>query len=292
MNRRLFLASVLAPRSAGDARTAAGMELRWCPPGRFRMGSPEEEPGHRPDERQVEVELTHGFWMGRFEVTQAQWAETVGAFVQPMQHGTGPRHPVYWVNYEEALKFCRLLTARAHSAGELEPDWIFHLPTEAQWEYACRAGTTAATAFGSRLSHVQANFSGVPYNGGQGGPSPGVSSPVGSYPANAWGLHDMHGNIFEWCRDWYHSALPGGRDPDLSCRQGQPNRDGTYSRVRRGGAWNDPGAFLRSALRLRYEPERRSDHIGFRAVAVPASTTVCLDYSMLVRSVLLRIPNA
>jgi formylglycine-generating enzyme required for sulfatase activity len=78
----------------------------------------------------------------------------------------------------------------------------------------------------------------------------------------------MHGNIFEWCRDWYHSRLPGGTDPDLSDRRGLPNRDGTYSRVRRGGAWNDEAKFCRSAMRLRYEPERNSDHIGFRCVAV------------------------
>jgi formylglycine-generating enzyme required for sulfatase activity len=90
----------------------------------------------------------------------------------------------------------------------------------------------------------------------------------GSYGANASGLHDMHGNEFEWCRDWYHAQLPGGADPDLSGAQGLPNRDGTYSRLRRGGAWTDSETFCRSALRLRYEPERRADHIGFRVVVV------------------------
>ena len=91
---------------------------------------------------------------------------------------------------------------------------------------------------------------------------------VGRYPANRWGLCDMHGNVFEWCRDWYHTQLPGGADPDLHDVRGTPNRDGTYSRVRRGGAWNDEAWASRSAFRLRYEPERRSDHIGFRVVAV------------------------
>ena len=94
------------------------------------------------------------------------------------------------------------------------------------------------------------------------------ASKVGSYPANAWGLHDMHGNVWEWCRDWYHSTLPGGVDPDLSAVKGTINRDGTYSRVRRSGAWIEDGWACRSAIRLRYEPERRSDHIGFRVVAV------------------------
>ena len=91
---------------------------------------------------------------------------------------------------------------------------------------------------------------------------------VGQYPANAWGLHDMYGNEFEWCRDWYHVRLPGGVDPDLYATQGAPNGDGSYSRVRRGGAWTDDAGFCRSALRLRYEPARRADHIGFRVVAV------------------------
>jgi formylglycine-generating enzyme required for sulfatase activity len=87
-------------------------------------------------------------------------------------------------------------------------------------------------------------------------------------PANAWGIHDMHGNIFELCRDWYHAKLPGGTDPDLSEKKGAPNRDGSPSRSRRGGAWDDDGWSCRSSFRLRYEPERRYDHIGFRVMAV------------------------
>jgi formylglycine-generating enzyme required for sulfatase activity len=92
---------------------------------------------------------------------------------------------------------------------------------------------------------------------------------VGTYPPNPWGLHDVHGNVFEWCRDWYHPRLPGGVDPDLSAVKGAMNRDGTYSRVRRGGAFNDDVMYCRSAFRLRYEPERGSDHIGFRVAAIP-----------------------
>ena len=91
---------------------------------------------------------------------------------------------------------------------------------------------------------------------------------VGSYPANPWGIADMHGNVWEWCRDWYHARLPGGVDPDLHDVPGERNRDDTYSRVRRGGAWIEEGWTCRSACRLRYEPPRRSDHIGFRVVAV------------------------
>lgn len=245
------------------------MALRWCPPGEFLMGSPALEPLRRGDEQQAKVVISRGFWIGQYEVTQAQWRRVAGEFPQPMNKGAGPDFPVYWVSYEEAERFSSRLTQIARAARQIDDQWEFRLPTEAQWEYACRAGTTTATAFGDRLSRSDANFNGEPYNGGKGGPAPGMAVKVGSYLPNAWGIHDMHGNIFEWVLDWYHSHLPGGTDPDLSDVRGVRNRDGSYSRVRRGGAWNDPGAFLRSALRLRYEPARRSDHIGFRVVVVP-----------------------
>ncbi len=252
---------------AGASHTVSDLRLRWCPPGQFRMGSPPTEAARRADEGPVTVTLTRGFWIGQFEVTQAQWQRHLGALRGPLTAGVGDNFPVYWVSYLEAEEFCRRLTAHAHTSGELPADWEFRLPTEAQWEYACRAGTTTAFAFGDTLTVRDANL-GKPYNG-TADPTPGATAtPVGRYPANAWGLHDMHGNAFEWCRDWYHAELSGGTDPDLSDRPGAPNRDGTHSRVRRGGAWNDPAGFCRSALRLRYEPARRSDHIGFRVVAV------------------------
>jgi formylglycine-generating enzyme required for sulfatase activity len=234
------------------------------------MGSPPGEPDRRQDEAQVEVTLTRGFWIGKYEVTQGQWKKTIGALPGGVTAGEGDDFPVHSVNYAEAEGFCRALTAQARASGELPEGWEFRLPTEAQWEYACRAGTTTATAFGDTLSSRQANFLGKnPYNGAEEGPSLNRAVEVGRYLPNAWGIHDMHGNAFEWCRDWYHGKLPGGVDPDLSGAKGQQNRDGTYSRVRRGGAWTDEGMFLRSAFRLRYEPERRSDHIGFRIVAAP-----------------------
>ena len=259
-------------RNPGEERTVEGMKLCWCPPGRFVMGSPPTEVDRNVDEAQVRVTLTRGFWMAKFEVTQGLWARVMGALPKTpptAEFGLGDEYPVYWVNYGDAEAFCRTLTERARRAGGLPDGWEFRLPTEAQWEYACRAGTVTATAFGDSLGRRQANFNGEPLNGGEGGNAPRRATPVGSYPANPWGLCDMHGNIFEWCRDWYHAQLPGGTDPDLSETKGIPNRDGTYSRVRRGGAWNDSGRFCRSAFRLRYEPERNSDHIGFRVAAVP-----------------------
>jgi formylglycine-generating enzyme required for sulfatase activity len=193
----------------------------------------------------------------------------MGEFPGKPPPGEGDDFPVVEVNHSEAEAFCRALTAQAREAGGLPSDWEFRLPTEAQWEYACRAGTTTATAFGDALGSRQANFQGRSYNGAEPGPVRGRAAPVGSYPANAWGLHDLHGNVYEWCRDWYHPRLPGGRDPDRSVRVGRRNPNGTHSRVRRGGAWCDDGRPCRSAFRLRFEPERRSDHIGFRVVAVP-----------------------
>ncbi len=253
---------------AGDGREVGGVKLCWCPPGRFRMGSPPDEPERRPDEVQVEVTLTGGFWMGKYEVTQGQWKRVVGEFPGKLTAGEGDDFPVGTVNFAEAEGFCRRLTESAQASADLPKEWEFRLPTEAQWEYACRAGTTTATSFGDKLSSKQANFQGKPYNGAEDGPSLKRAARVGSYPANAWGLHDMHGNVFEWCRDWYHRKLPGGADPDLTSMRGTMNQDGTFSRVRRGGAWTDDGWACRSAHRLRFEPERRSDHIGFRIVAV------------------------
>jgi formylglycine-generating enzyme len=258
---------------AGEDKTVAGVKLCWCPPGKFTMGSPPGEPERRPGEDQVEVTLTRGFWAGKYEVTQGDWKRIAGELPGPLtaELPEGDDYPVGNVNFAEAEAFCRKLTETAHRSGELPSGWEFRLPTEAQWEYACRAGTTTATAFGDSLGRTQANFQGKPYNGAADeGPSLKKAARVGLYPANAWGLHDMHGNTFEWCRDWYHARLPGGVDPDLhdARSSAQRNRTGDASRVRRGGAWDDDGWPCRSAFRLRFEPGRRYDHIGFRVVAV------------------------
>jgi formylglycine-generating enzyme len=248
---------------AGDEITVGGVSLCWCPAGKFMMGSPRNEPERRPDEKQVEVTLTKGFWMAKFEETQGHWKRVSRRLPGPLteQLPEGDEFPVGNVNFAEAEAFCRKLTELCRQSGELPKDWEFRLPTEAQWEYACRAGTTTATSFGDTLSSKQANFKGRSYNGAEPGPSLGRAAKVGSYPANPWGLHDMHGNTFEWCRDWYHSKLPGGVDPDLYFATAS-------SRVRRGGCWMDEGWPWRSASRLRFEPERRYDHIGFRVVLV------------------------
>jgi formylglycine-generating enzyme required for sulfatase activity len=258
--------------SAGEGREVDGIKVCWCPPGSFVMGSPPDEPERRPGEDQVEVTLTRGFWTSKYEATQSQWKRVIGKLPGDLTAELieGDDFPVGNVNFAEAEAFCQKLSERSRKSGVLPEDWEFRLPTEAQWEYACRAGTTTATAFGDKLSSTQANFKGKPYNGAERGPSLGRAARVGSYPANAWGLHDMHGNVYEWCRDWYHARLPGGTDPDLYSAKSSATRSehGDVSRVRRGGCWADDGWPCRSAFRLRFEPERRFDHIGFRVVVV------------------------
>jgi len=188
---------------AGDEREVAGIKLCWCPAGRFIMGSRRDEPERRPGEDQVEVTLTKGFWMGKYEATQGQWKRVIGNLPGELtaELPEGDDFPVGNVNFAEAETFCHKLTELGRQSGDLPKDWEFRLPTEAQWEYACRAGTTTATSFGDKLSSKQANFKGKPYNGAEPGPSLNRAATVGSYPANPWGLNDMHGNIFEWCRD-------------------------------------------------------------------------------------------
>jgi formylglycine-generating enzyme len=256
----------------GEERAVAGVKLCWCPPGRFTMGSPPDELERRPGEDQVAVTLTRGFWAGKYEVTQGQWKRVVGPLPGPLtaELPEGDDYPVGNVNFAEAEGFCAKLTELGRKAGELPEGWEFRLPTEAQWEYACRAGTTTATAFGDRLGSKQANVKNKPYNGGEEGPALGKAARVGGYPANAWGIHDMHGNIVEWCRDWFHARLPGGADPDLhdAMATAAKNRTGDLSRSRRGSAWTDDAWASRSAFRQRFEPARRYDHIGFRVVAV------------------------
>jgi len=255
-------------KRAGDRRQISNIPLRWCPPGSFRMGAPLTEPGRRNDDVQVDATLT-GFWIGESSLTQAQWRSIAGALPGELSAGAGDALPVYNVNHPQAAKFCEDLTARLHASNSIPSGWASRLPTEAQWEYACRAGTTTATSFGDTLSSLQANFRGDhPYNNAPIGPVLGKVSPVGSYPANAWGIVDMHGNVFDWCRDWYHTRYPGGVDPDLSQAQAtaQRNGDGSISRSRRGGCWSDEGWACRSGFRLKYEPERAADHIGMRIV--------------------------
>ena len=264
--------STFAGTKAGQEWDGNGLKLkfRWCPPGKFTMGSPKSEKHRNNDEDQVSVTLTRGFWLGTYEVTQAQWQSVMRTRLKQQKDkpntygaitGEGSDHPMYFVNHDEATEFCRKLTQSERAAGRLPSGWEYRLPTEAQWEYACRAGTTTATAFGDSLSSTQANFNGgFPYNGAAKGPYKRGTAEVGTYGANRWGLHDMHGNVWEWCRDWYQSNLPGGTDPEVTKM--------ATRRVLRGGSWFNGGGIGRAAYRGHADPNRRGNCLGFRLVAV------------------------
>lgn len=275
-------------KTAGQEWSGNGlsMKLCWCPPGKFQMGSPKDEPDRVHGEGHVAVTLTRGFWIGKFEVTQGEWRRVTGTTLLEQRdkataaatnkkprslHGAGEAFPMNYISYEEATDFCAKLTTQEQQAGRLPTGWIYTLPTEAQWEYACRAGTSTATAMGNSLESTQANFDGkYPYNSSKQGEYKASTAPVGSYPANAWGLCDMHGNVWEMCLDRYPHHLPGGSDP-VTTEIGVKSESRIF-RVARGGCWRWLGHECRSASRATITPEQRGSVLGVRIALVPPSS--------------------
>jgi uncharacterized protein (TIGR02996 family) len=225
------------------------MAFAWMPPGTFLMGSPRDEQGRCDDEDQHQVTLTKGFFLGVTPVTQAQWQALMGS--NP-SHFKGDDRPVETVSWDNCQEFCTKLTQR-----ERHP---YRLPTEAQWEYACRAGTTTPFYFGATLSTDQANYHpDHVYSGAKKGLYREQTTPVGSFPANAWGLCDLHGNVAEWCSDWL------GRYPSGDTKDPQGAVSGR-KRVLRGGSWYDPSSSCRSADRRSLWPDRGDELGGCRLV--------------------------
>jgi formylglycine-generating enzyme required for sulfatase activity len=241
----------------------ASIEMLWCEPGTFMMGSQENEVGRelhykgkmKLGETRHQVTLTKGFYLGKYEVTQAQWKKVMGT--SPSKF-FGENRPVEQVNWTEALRFCQELTLLERKAGRLPDGWEYALPTESEWEYACRAGTTTVFSFGDSLSSKQANFKGTEPYGGAVGPSLKQTTNVGSYAANPWGFFDMHGNVWEWTADWYQAAYPSGNVTDPT------GLASGSSRVDRGGSWLSTGSDLRSAGRHYSTPGTRHNNLGFR----------------------------
>ena len=165
--------------------------FRWCPAGTFMMGSPVSEEGRYDNETQHRVTLSHGFWMLKTEVTQKMWK---GVMKNNPSSFKGDKLPVEQVSWNDCQEYIKKLNELLAGTPGAPTGFKFSLPMEAQWEYACRAGTTTAYHFGNTLNKEQANFGGGP--GAQ-------TKEVGSYPPNAWGLYDMHGNVREWCSDNY-----------------------------------------------------------------------------------------
>ena len=237
----------------GKLKNSIGMEFASIPAGKFLMGSPETEKERFQDETQHEVSLTQGFRIGVYKVTQAQYEQVMGK--NPSLH-KGATLPVETVSYDDALAFCKKLS---DLPAEKAAGRKYKLPTEAEWEYCCRAGTSTPFHFGNELNGTQANCDGTfPYGTTKQGPYLKKTSPVGSYPANAWGLHDMHGNVYEWCQDWY------GDYPKDSIKDPQGSSSGEH-RVLRGGSWYSGGACdCRAGERFRSSPDNYNLLCGFR----------------------------
>jgi formylglycine-generating enzyme required for sulfatase activity len=239
--------------------------MRWIAPGKFSMGSPESEPERYEDELQHEVELNEGYWMADTACTQALWEAVMGSNPSHFKNdddGKSPERPVDTVSREDCQTFLEQL-------NEQVPGLELRLPTEAQWEYACRAGTATPFSFGENITPEQVNYDGHhPYAGAAKGEYRQKTVPVASLPANAWGLHEMHGNVVEWCADWF-AAYESGRAMDPKGPQDGRNR------VLRGGCWNGYARVSRSAFRYYDEPGKRYRYFGFRLVRgrnpVPAS---------------------
>ena len=212
------------------------------------MGSPNEESGRNPDESQHKVTLTKGFYMGVYTVTQEQWKEVMGNNPSDFK---GEKHlPVEMVSWDDCQDYIKKLREKDKKS--------YRLPTEAEWEYACRAGTTTPFHFGETISTEQANYCGeFAYGKGKKGAYRKMTMPVGSFPANAFGLYDMHGNVWQWVQDWPEKAWPKKVvDP-----QGP---DTGKLRVVRGGPWSAMPRDTRSASREWIGPHDRSRHNGFR----------------------------
>jgi formylglycine-generating enzyme required for sulfatase activity len=259
---------------AANARTIPdlNLDLVYIAPGSFMMGTPEQslivkwyyavrekltkKPNPDADtgrERPVTwVTLTQAFWMGRTAVTQAQYAAVMGT--NPSEFtAAGREAPVENVSWDDAMAFGQKLTEREKAAGRLPKGYAYTLPTEAQREYACRAGTT-----GDYAGDLDAMAWYGPNSGG-------TTHPVGTKQPNAWGLYDMHGNVWEWCQDWY-GAYPGG---EVTNPLGPPSGS---RRVNRGGSWDFVAAFCRSAYRSYGGPGIRGSNVGFRLALAPSLT--------------------
>ncbi|MCE9520764.1 MAG: formylglycine-generating enzyme family protein [Verrucomicrobia bacterium] len=307
--------------NAGQSRSDNGikMTLRWCPPGEFVMGSPADEPGRDPYEKQHRVRLTQGFWMGETEVTQEQWTAVTGKTLRHQAEqmlademlypfngkkitlreaskaadGSGniasvsaamaPNIPIYYVSWDDAMMFCAELTTKELKAGRLPAGCIYTLPTEAQWEYACRAGTTTATYAGAmkvlgennapvlnKIAWYGGNSS-VGYKGAGwttlGWPHqafPGkLAGPrrVGQQEANAWGLKDMLGNLYEWVADFSSEYADGEVVDPLGPATGSGHPF-------RGGAWNHYATMCRAAKSFEAVSTYRVNYLGFRVAFV------------------------
>ncbi len=283
-----FVEDMSSPKSGtGWRMLPLNMVFVWIPPGTFTKGITADEralaaklmPGSSPtafseEVPQSQVTLTKGFWMAQYLVTQSQWQVIMGTTLTQERDkalnllgkillsgtaampvgGSGPNYPMHFVTWEEAMEFCEKMTALDHAAGLLPDSLEYTLPTDAQWEYACRAGTTTWFYFGDMASNFD-NF------GWYEGNSAKSTQPVGQKQPNAWGLYDMLGNVWEWCLDWYTPNTAGSFTDPTGPTTGT-------ERTLRGGSFMQPAILNHSAERNHFDPTLRSQDLGFRVVLV------------------------
>jgi formylglycine-generating enzyme required for sulfatase activity len=253
----------------------AGITLVEIPAGRFTMGSASSEAGRGADEVLHDVEITQPFLLGRFEVTQQEWRAVMGTKPSHFKD-CGPKCPVENVTFVEVQQFLAKLNERAAAGGAADPPLRYRLPSEAEWEYACRAGTTGPFSTGETITTAQANYNGkFPYSTSStntAGEFRQKPSPVGSFPFNPWWLADMHGNVWEWTADWYGPYAESGQaniDP-----HGAASGD---KRVIRGGSWYFDANSARCGLRYTHAPQDRGFSLGFRIAADRGRTRTGAD---------------
>ena len=281
MEKRSFAGSKAGEERDFEIAPGVSMTFCWVPAGEFLMGSPVEELGREEDETQHRVRITKGYWMGKYEVTQAQWracggvdpsarqpvtkdGEVIVSWEQLARSGRaanfkGMELPVERVSWDEVTGWCQGINAGERSKSGPEAGWSYGLPTEAQWEYAARCGTTTALNSGKNLTLEDGecvNLNEVAWYGENSGFK---THPVGQKRANAWGLYDMHGNVAEWCADWYGSYSVGDLTDPVGATSG-------VDRVARGGSWSFLAFSCRAARRNSSIPSEPRYYFGFRVV--------------------------
>ena len=273
---------------------AEALTLLWIPPGRFWMGSPETEPERRDSEGPQHLLQLQGFFMSQTPITHAQWREVAGWKEGPdeqwgrelkldpsrfqskegqvnndvhllQSESNTDQRPVEQVSWEDAMEFCHRLSKRTGRT--------YTLPSEARWEYACRAGTITPFHFGDTISSELANYDGnYAYSGGPTGIWRVQTTPVRMFPANAWGLYDMHGNVFEWCLDEWHESYEGAPTDGRAwgdAAEGEKSKELVKTKLLRGGSWFFDPSYCRSACRNHYRPDLAYNYVGFRVVCLP-----------------------
>jgi len=235
--------------------------------GTFTMGSPANEPRRFDYEGPQHQVTVNSFYMGKYEVTQKEYQEVMGTNPSDFK---GDKLPVENVSWYDAIEYCNKRSQKegltpAYTINGDNVTWNrnangYRLPTEAEWEYACRAGTTTPFSTGNNITTSQANYDGdYPYNNNAKGTYREKTTPVGSFASNAWGLYDMHGNVWEWCWDWFGSYSSGTQTDPQGASSGA-------DRVMRGGGWYNDSQYVRSAYRSYDSPSLRDSALGFRLV--------------------------